>query len=155
MARNIFTGFQFVPKKPKKRVATPHGKQLSKLVHCVCKRVDDDFVAVVLITNSKMRANKQELPFTENSYNLTNRLTVFTKKLDKHGKPTCICRSESTAKYSPGLPDYYTPFCNNYIYSGYIVRKDGKYWFDMHECVGAYSNHLDLANEKIVLYENR
>lgn len=142
----VFTGFQFVPKPPKKPKLTKY----SNIAYCICGKNDKGYFASINTTDGY-----KELEFTPNSYNLKNRLIVFTKKLDKNKKPIAIYRNEYTAKYSPGLPSQYTPFNRNYIYSGYIVKRDDKYYFDMKECIGPYSVHSALVNEKIKLNANK
>ena len=141
-AKNIFTGFTFVPKPPKK----PQITKCTNKSYCVCVKRDDGYYASVNTTDGV-----KELDFTPKSHNLKDRLIVFTKKLDKNKKPIAIYRSEYTAKYSPGLPSQYTPFNKNYIYSGYVVKRNGIYYFDMKECIGPYSVHSSLVSEKIKL----
>lgn len=142
----LLTGFQFVPKKKKPKRNT----KCTNLVYCLCKQTDNGYVA--LINTSK---EKTVLEFTPKSYELKNRLVVFTRKLDKHNKPICVYRSEMDAKLSPGLSIQYTPFCHNQIYSGYIFKKEDKYYFEMKEYIGPLSNYQELLNEKITLNEHK
>lgn len=140
---NVFTGFAFVPKPPKK---TKYDKRYTAIAYCVCQKIDGKYVAAV-----NLKEDNQIMEFTPKSYDLKNRLIVFSKKLDKNGKPICIYRSETEARYSPGIPRQYTPFCENYVYSGYIVKKSGKHYFDMKEVIGPYSINTNLVNQKLNL----
>lgn len=144
--KNIFTGFAFVPKPPKK----PKLTKCSNIAYCVCVKTEKGHCASINTTDGV-----KELEFTPKSHNLKDRLIVFTRKLDKNKKPIAIYRSEYTAKYSPGLPSQYTPFNKNYIYSGYVVKRNGIYYFDMKECIGPYSVHSSLVSEKINLNANK
>ena len=42
-------------------------------------------------------------------------------------------------------------FNNNYIFSGYIIKRKNVYYFDMKECIGPHSVHSSLVTEKIKL----
>ena len=35
----------------------------------------------------------------------------------------------------PGDPDRYVPFCNNWICTGHIIRRNGKMMFNFNECL--------------------
>lgn len=144
--KNIFTGFAFVPKPPKKKV---YDKRYTTIAYCICKKIDGKYYAAV-----NLKEDNQIMEFTPKSYDLKNRLIVFSTKLDKNGKPICIYRSELEARHSPGVPRQYTPFCDNHVYSGHIVKKDGKHYFDMKELMGPYSINSHLVNKKITLYED-
>lgn len=147
MKVKVFTGFQFVPKK-QKRKRTPHNKRYSKLVYCVCGQDENGYYALVNLPNNR------KINFTKASFSLKDRLVVFSHKLDENGKPICVYRTERTAKHDPGAKSQYTPFCKDYIYSGYIVKNNGELQFDMHELVGAYSLHNNLMKDRITLYEH-
>lgn len=136
------TGFQFVPKTKKRSQTT----KCSNIVHCICVKRADGYYALINTTKGEM-----EIDFTPKSHSLKDRLIVFTKKLDNNKKPIAIYRTEMHAKHSPGLPSQYTPFNNNYIFSGYIVKRKNIYYFDAKDCIGPYSVHSSLVSEKIKL----
>lgn len=142
----VFTGFQFVPKQKKKpRIA--HGKRYTKIVYCVCGKDENGYYALVNLPDNR------RLQFTKASFDLKGRTIVFSHKLDKNNKPICVYRNEDVTKHSPGIPQQYTPFCKDYVYSGYIIKRDGELYFDMHEIVGPYSLHHSLLTDKISLYD--
>lgn len=140
--KKLFTGFSFVPKTKKKSQIA----KCTNIVYCVCVRNDKGCYALINTTKGE-----KEIDFTPRSYNLKDRLVVFTRKLDKNKKPIAVYRNEFTAKYSPGIAAQYTPFNNGYIYSGYIVKRKETYYFDMKEVIGPYSINSSLVNEKIKL----
>lgn len=82
------------------------------------------------------------LPFTENSYNLKGRKTVFSKIKDKHDKVIRYVRSEEKAKYNYGDSNRYVPFSSNWIVKGNIIRDNGILKFDFIDLVtlSGYTN---------------
>lgn len=140
--KNVFTGFAFVPKPPKKSQTT----RCTNMSYCVCVKRDNGYYAVLNTTKGE-----KIVDFTPNSHNLKGKLIVFTKKLDEHNRPICVYRDEFTAKYGPGLPTQYTPFNNDYVYSGYVIKRKDVYYFDMKECIGPYRHNSELVKEKINL----
>lgn len=135
-----FSSFKLIPKK---RTVTHNGnkKLTSKLVRGVCIREADDFKIQININALKPDIIDKGQPdillldFTEESYELKGVLSVFDRNPDKHGKYTRYIRNESNAKFMPGNPERYVPFCRNWICSGYIVRRNGKMMFDFNECL--------------------
>ena len=124
---------------PKKRETTGIKKE-RKITTGVCfKDVDDIFKIHVVIDGSANRV----LEFTPNSYDLKDKTHVFQKKPNKDGKYICRIRSEASAKYSPGNPDIYTPFCQNWVYKGHIVTINDKVMFDVTDIVCVNGHELD------------
>ena len=75
------------------------------------------------------------LPFTENSYNLKGKKSVFTRTKDEFGKRIRYIRSEEKAKYHYGDSNRYIPFAPNWIVKGNIVRDNGVLKFDFIDLV--------------------
>ena len=75
------------------------------------------------------------IPFTERSYDIVGRTTVFTREVDEHGKRTRYIRSELKAKFMPGDPKRYIPFAPNWIVKGHIVRENGTLKFDFDDII--------------------
>ena len=135
-----FNSFKLIPKK--RIVKHDENKKLtSKLVRGVCLIIDGEFkikLDVKLLKPDIIDKGQPDilvLDFTEESYNIVGVQTVFDKTPDKNGKCTRYIRNETKAKFLPGDPDRYVPFCNNWVCSGYIVRRDGKLMFDFNECI--------------------
>ena len=76
------------------------------------------------------------LDFTERSYDLTDKLNVFSRTVDSKGRRTRFIRNTINAKYMPGLPEQYIPFAPNWIVRGYIVKDNGIKKFDFKSLVG-------------------
>ena len=135
-----FSSFKLIPKK---RTITHDGnkKLTPKLVKGVCFKEGDDFKIQINVKAFKPDIIDKGHPdillldFTEESYELKGVLSVFNRKPNKNGKYIRYIRSESNAKFMPGSPDVYVPFCNNWVCNGYIVRRNGKMMFDFNECI--------------------
>lgn len=76
------------------------------------------------------------LDFTERSYDLTDKIDVFSRTVDSKGRRTRFIRNTINAKYMPGLPEQYIPFAPNWIVRGYIVKDNGIKKFDFKSLVG-------------------
>ena len=76
------------------------------------------------------------LDFTERSYDLTDKINVFSRTVDNKGRRTRFIRNTINAKYMPGLTEQYIPFAPNWIVRGYIVKDNGIKKFDFKSLVG-------------------
>lgn len=135
MGKIILSNLSFKPVEKKRKSPTNNGlRKVSKKVYCVCvEKSFNEFVAHINMKNDKDFPDIRELPFTERSYDLKGKLKVFSIIPDKNNKIVCIIRDKLTAINFPGLPTNYTPFRNNYVYSGYIVNIDNKHYFDVED----------------------
>ena len=135
-----FNSFKLIPKK---RVVKHDGikKLTTKLVRGVCLLIDGEYRIKLDITTLKPDIIDKEhpdiliIPFTEKSYELKGMISVFSKTCDDKGRYTRYIRRETNAKFLPGNPEKYVPFCHNWVCSGYIVRCNGKLMFDFNECI--------------------
>ena len=75
------------------------------------------------------------IPFTERSYNIVGKTTVFAREVDKHGRRIRYIRSEENAKFMPGDPKRYIPFAPNWIVKGHIARENGTLKFDFDDII--------------------
>ena len=75
------------------------------------------------------------IPFTERSYNIVGKTTVFAREVDKHGRRVRYIRSEENAKFMPGDPKRYIPFAPNWIVKGHIARENGILKFDFDDII--------------------
>ena len=127
-------GLVFKLAKPKpKRVSK--GKILTKRVYCICTKSGDEFKAILRIISKTQRVTNIVIPFTLASYNCTGKERVFTKKLDEHGKRVCHIRTPDQARIAPSKSILYTPFCEDWVYSGYLVQIKGQRYFDIKEAI--------------------
>ena len=135
-----FNSFKLIPKK---RVIKHDGNKrlTSKLVRGVCIIIDGEYKIQLDITALKPNIIDKGQPdilvldFTEESYDIVGVTTVFNKVPDKNGKYIRYIRNETKAKFHPGDPDRYVPFCRNWVCSGHIVKRNGKLMFDFNECI--------------------
>ena len=139
-----------------KAVAVKKVKRESKTVTKVGKKCqavvikDDDILKARLIT-SPIENNKELLnefpiiPFTSNSFNLKGKTYVFCKNKDEYGHNICIIRDKLIAKLHPGLNSQYYVLRENLLISGYIIKKDNKYYFDYEDLIAftEYGAHID------------
>ena len=114
-----FNSFKLVPKK---RTVNPNAvkKVTTKLIKDILDKGQPDILL---------------LDFTDESYNLRGVVSVFSRERDDKGNYVRYIRNASQCKFFPGNKEKLVPFCDNWICSGYIVRKDGKLMFDFNECI--------------------
>lgn len=135
-----FNSFKLIPKKRKPNINADK-KLTLKLVRGVCFKEGEEFKIKVNIKElkpdiiDKGQPDILVLDFTEESYELKGVTSVFNRIADKNGKYTRHIRSEINAKFMPGSTEKYVPFCDNWICSGYIIRRNGKMMFDFNECI--------------------
>lgn len=117
---------------PKRRIDTSF-KKLTKLVKAkvIIDEIEKTYKALIKLNNEEDLV----LDFTEKSFNLKGRESIFTKSTDKKGKHTRIIRSTDYARICPGSPELYTPFSVNWIINGYVVEHDKKKYFEFNDLV--------------------
>ena len=134
-----FNSFKLVVKKKSIRV-NDNKRLTTKLVKGICIKDGDDYKIQLNVKAlkpdiiDKGQPDLLILPFTDESYELKGVNSVWDKNPDKNGKYTRYIRTAVNAKFMPGSPERYVPFCKNWICSGYIVRRNGKMMFDFNEC---------------------
>lgn len=128
------------PKKVKKTIVT-----VSKLVTGVCFKDENNVWKIrVSMDNSDSNPSLLILEFTERSHNIKNKTILFNHcELGKTGLPTKYIMPTKLI----GLKSNYSPFCEDYEYSGYLVRIDGKLYFDVTNLLGKIKFKL---NDEII-----
>ena len=103
--------------------------------------LEDEEYKVLLINESYSIHNRTILPFTEKSYDLKGKTSIFTKTKGKYGY-TRYVRTEDKAKVFPGDSDIYVPFAPNWIVKGDIINDKGVLKFDFIELltIKGYNN---------------
>ena len=86
------------------------------------------------------------LDFTERSYDLTDKIDVFSRTVDSKGRRIRFIRNLINAKFMPGLPEQYIPFAPNWIVRGYIVKDNGTMKFDFKSLVGIDGYTMDVLH---------
>ena len=142
-------GFTLKLAKPKRVSYKP--KRLTKLVYATCIQSEDgEFKANLRIVSNTKRITNMCVSFTLDSYALTNKERVFSIKPDKMGKHVCYIRTPLQAKLAPVKSRLYTPFCKDWVYSGYIVRIGKQLYFDIKEAIW----HKDFVKQDLDIQED-
>lgn len=98
--------------------------------------IDPDECYKVVVDLDKDGTKEEVLNFTQKSYDLVGKETVFLRNTDKEGRYVRIIRSKENAKFFPGLSEQYVPFAPNWIVKGYIVKVGLIKQFDFVSLVG-------------------
>lgn len=109
--------------------------KISKIQKAVVVEEDGIFKACVEYKGVSGNIEHLVLPFTPRSFEIENRVNVFTKRKDEHGR-TRLIRTQWKAKFHPGSTEYYLPFDANWTIKGYIVVQDFVKYFDFTSLVG-------------------
>lgn len=149
MAGKIFGGFVFNPveNRHKKKNNSNGTRKSNKKFYCVCTQTSPDEYIAVVKTKVNNILSDITYSFSPRSYELKGKEIVFTKNAKLYGQIACIRRTKEVANSFPGLPEQYTPFRNNWIYSGYIIKLDGKEYFDITETIGHVNQNKHLLTE--------
>lgn len=141
-------GLSFKPVETKKRKITsskPH--KLSKLIYAVCVKDKEtgEYRANIVIVGDPHRTILN-IPFSLDSYSLKGKEKVFSIKLDKQTKKhICYIRTPREAILSGEKSRTVTPFCEDWVYSGYLVRIGKNNYFQIKEAVW----HKDFIKENL------
>ena len=139
--------------KPLSKKNTVKSKRLSKLVYCVCTKAEDgEFKARLRLVSKKNASRFVCISFTTASYSLNGKLKVFTIKPDKRGKHVCHIRSDYDAKLAPRKSNTYTSFCEDWVYSGRVVKIGKGFYFDIVEAIfhkDFFHKSLDIPEEEV------
>ena len=157
-----FNGFSInVAKSKPKRNTTHKPVRISRL----CKAVvilnnNNEYVAKINLKNDANHPDTLVIPFTKNSYELKGKEYVFGRQKDKYNHYVCHIRSKFDVTMFPGLDTQYSVFKPNIVVGGYIVRIDGKHYFNYTQFVSFDEKHPDykslITNDKEpVFYKNR
>lgn len=149
MSKKPITGLTFKLVQPKKKRESK-SKTLTKLVYAVCVKSEDNFKANLRIVSNKQRITNMVVPFTPASHSCKGKERVFTKKTDKRGKRICHIRNIEQAKLAPIKSVLYTPFCEDWVYSGHIVKIDKSIYFDIKDAIW----HKDFCKEDLDIKED-
>ena len=144
--------FKVAKPKPKR---VERGEILTKKVYCTCVMSEGgEFKANLRIISEKLKVTNLQIPFTIQSYNCKGKERVFTKKRDKYGKRVCHIRTVEQAKIAPEKSLLYTPFCEDWVYDGYLVRIHGQLYFEIKNAIwhkDFFTEDLDIKEEEIKL----
>ena len=145
MPKPIIKTLSFKPIETKKKVRSsykPH--KLSKLIYAVCSRNDGKYRANIIVVGDHRTIIN--VPFSLDSYNLKGKEKVFSKRIDPQTKKhICFIRSPREAILSCSKSRTVTPFCEDWVYSGYLVRIGKSNYFQIKEAIW----HKDFVKENL------
>lgn len=135
------------PAKTVKPRSAIKAKILTRLTYAVAyKDENGEWLARVNTKGIEGYKDKVCCKFTDESHELSDKPIVFYKNPDKNGRYTKVIRTIADAKFYPGSPVTYTPFCENHVYSGHLVKKDNCYKFDVSEYIGTFKQYNTLLD---------
>lgn len=119
-----------VAKAKSKRTIKSKSVRVSRLCKAVVALDEGIYVAKINLQNDENHPDTLVIPFTEESYNLKGKEYVFSKNKDKYNHYTCYIRTKYNATNFPGLTTQYEVLKPNIVVGGYIVRINGKHYFE-------------------------
>ena len=139
-----------IAKKSVKRKLDNYVK-VSRKCLAVIKIIEDEFKAIINIDNHHIKLHEGDelsneqlvLPLTEQSFDLKGRQYVWYTRKDKYNNDVCLIRDIDYSLLHPGLPHQYKAIKENLLLSGYIVRKNGRLYFNYENVISFNyrSNH--------------
>lgn len=143
-----FAGFTInIAKSQRKKRTSCKPTRVSKL--CKARVVLDEdgiYKAEINLKNDDTHPAHLIIPFTPDSYDLHDKIYVFSKEKTERNNYTCFVRTEENAKYNPGLDTQYNAFKPDIVIGGYIVRIDGKNYFDYVQLVSFNYKYEDYIS---------
>ena len=119
--------------------------RVSRLCLGVCVKEDGMF-KIHIKTSREHNADILSIPFTEESFNLKGRTTVFSVKKDRRKRYIRYLRDKMRSIIFPGFPKQYCTVSEKEVCSGYIVRVKGKLYFELNDVHGKGENLIDLPS---------
>lgn len=148
MTHVILSKLSFVPIEKRRNAVQRQSNTAHKLtnkVYCACIKDSNEFKACVKLPNNTDFPDCLILDFTEESKKLIGKTDIFSCNPDKTGKYLHIIRTELDSSYYTN-PELYTPFREEYVYSGYIVKIQNKMFFDVLDIIAHSSRCETLLN---------
>lgn len=121
-------------------------KNISRRCFAVVEYNNESLVARVCISPIEDPDEYILIPFTDKSLELKGKTYVFIKDLDKYGHIVCITRDSNTANISYGLNSQYDVLKPGLLISGFIIRNNGRLYFDYEQLI-AYTEKGQHINE--------
>ena len=143
-----------IKKKPSK---TSNINKVSRLCLGTTIIINGVYKCKVSLRNDPDYPDYVVVPFTEESLDLKGKTIVYECNKDKYGHYIKHYRDDDLSKTFPGLPSQYTTVVEGEVCSGYVIRKEGKLYFDIKEvhCRGDYLMNIpERINENIPLFNN-
>lgn len=136
----------------KKKPVSSKPNKVSRLCTGVTVKENDKYMIRISLVNDPDFPDYLVIPFTEKSLSLVGKEKVFGRNKDEHGNHVCYIRDKRFCTFHPGLPSQYTAVVEKEVCSGYVVRINGKLYFDMLDIHGIGEN---VHNLPVRLDENK
>lgn len=129
-----------------KRISTGITRVTNKIQKGKVVKEGDVYKVAINMEDSDVNPSYRALEFTERSYEVKGRTTVFSRTFRDDGRIVRIIRNIVDARCLPGTTEQYIPFEINWIVKGYIVKENNVVKFDFKDlvCVDGYDNYIML-----------
>ena len=117
----------------KKRNTSTESNVISRVCRAVVIKDDEGFKAKISINNEE-DSDILLIPFTTESYNIKGKEVIFSKERIDDGRFVCLIRDKASSKLYNNV-ECYTPFRENIVITGNILRIDGKMYFRYKEFI--------------------
>lgn len=124
----VITSFKFKPLKTK-RISTGM-KRISQITQGLVTVDKGVYYCRVFADDNSTSSGDITLKFTDRSFKLYNRETIFDRVFSDNEKKTRYIRTHLQAITFPGDSYKFVPFGPNWIVKGYIVEIEGEKYFD-------------------------
>lgn len=108
---------------------------------------DGEYKVSLFTEDGIHNSNASIVPFTEKSYELKGKTSIFNRTTDKDGRYIRHIRSEEKSKFFPGNPDIFVPFAPNWIVKGNLVREGLILKFDFISLVNIKGYNMIVHDE--------
>lgn len=130
----LLSGLKIAIASPKKsRKTSKYKRESNKLITALV--IEDENNELKVSINTDKIGIKEVLNFTDESFELKDRISIFSKQKDD-GRRIRFIRDAWSAKFFPGLKENYIPFNKNWLVKGYVVTNGLNKLFDFKELIG-------------------
>ena len=112
----------------RKQTIVTEGTVISRDCKAIVIKDDEGFKAKISLNNDTENPDILVIPFTTKSYDIKGKEIIFSKERIDNNRFRCIIRDKASANLYNDT-EHYTPFRENIVITGYIVRLDGKMYF--------------------------
>ena len=144
---NLIFNFKIKPLTTKRKHSSDGVKRVSGICTGLVSVESGKYTVLIFNDDVNSSSGDVKIEFTEKSYNLKERQTIFSRVFNDGDKVTRFVRTKLHARNFPGDPTLYVPFAPNWNVRGYIVEDKGVKKFDFTTLVGVngYDN-IDIAS---------
>lgn len=141
----------------KKSNKTPLPNRISRLCLGTAIYISGVYKCKVSLRNDPDYPDYIVVPFTKESLDLKGKTIVYEQNKDEYGHYVKHYKDAELSRNFPGLPSQYTVVVEGEVCSGYVIRTEGKLYFDIKEVHGRGDYLINIPeriNETIPLFNN-